>query len=213
MPKIPKVSTVDATAKRMNAIAKKLVKARRDAFDQIGALGWPIDIYYDFSWYPELHCVDTQPSSKQKKSQGRATKLRESILEIDYALVAMNHYAETAPATSTSDKTDAIIEALDAAINAITAYLKPDADIGEKQRINGARGGRSSERLQDFSKTHKRWVEEDAELKISRPRLSQKARSIVISKAHNAHPKYGIKQVKSETVRSAIRRLDRKLLS
>jgi hypothetical protein len=198
---------MDATAKRMNAIAKQLRKTRQNACDQIAALGWPTDIYNDPAWYPELSITKPPPSPSKRKSHNRAIEIRESILEIDIALVAMNHYAETSTGMVAIDETEGIIEALEAVMNALTSLLQPDAEIGEKQRLNGARGGRNLMRLQAIHTTHGRWAVEDAKLKISNPSLSKKDRATRISKDHNAHPEFKKNPTKSETVRSALRRL------
>jgi hypothetical protein len=194
---------MDATAKRMNAIAEKLRKTHKRACEQIAKLGWPTDIYNDPAWYPKLSTAKLRSLSKR---ESRAIEIRESILEIDIALVAMNHYAETFPAMVATDETEAIIEALEAVMNALTLLLQSDAKIGEKQRLNGERGGRNLMRLQAVHATHMRWAEEDEKLKISNPRLSKKDRATRISKDHNAHPDFKKKPTKPETVRSALRR-------
>ncbi len=201
-----KASQIDATVERINFIASGLRHLRQDACEQIVKLGWPDNIYSDPAWYPGLPFFRPLTSSKKKKLQSRAERLRKSIVEIDSALVAMNHYAETSPLASPSNEIDASIDALAACVAAITAFFHTDADIGQKQRLSGARGGNSFRRQLPIRATHSRWVQEDAALKISNPRLSKTARSTLISNKHNAHSDHRTKPTTAETVRSAIRR-------
>jgi hypothetical protein len=202
-------TALDATAALMNQLARRLGNTRRKALEQIKALGWPVDIYHDIAWYPDLPSRDEKVtrSRNMPKKAARAGRMRDSILEIDVALAALNHFAETNVSVSPSSQPDAIVEALEASINAIEALLTSDADIGRRQREHGSGGGWTKDREKTQQATYKAWVEEDDRLQTKNPRLTKSARAKRIAEIHNARPENSDRHVNWETVRSALRRL------
>lgn len=202
-------TTLDATTSLMNQLARRLGDTRSKALEQIKALGWPTDIYHDVAWYPDLRARDGKVvrSSKSPKKAAPAERMRDSIFEIDVALAALNHFAETTVSNPDSNDPDAVVEALAASINAIEALLAPDADIGRRQREHGIGGGWTEERRRAQHATYKAWIEEDDRLQAKNSRLTKSDRAKLIAEIHNTRPENKDRQVSWETVRSALRRL------
>lgn len=193
----------------MNQLARRLGDTRSNAQAQIKALGWPVDIYHDVAWYPDLPALDGKVlrSSKNPKKAARAERMRDSIFEIDVALAALNHFAETTVFDPKHGDPDAIIEALEASINAIEALLAPDADVGRRQREHGIGGGWTEVRRRAHEATLRGWAKEDNRLRAEKPHLNISARARHIADDHNRRPENRHKPVSWETVRSALRRL------
>lgn len=192
----------DLTSTRMNEIAQKLRETRTQACDEIAALGWPADIYSDPEWYQDITPLNSL-SYKRRESYDAAKLIRQSILEIDFTLVAMNHYSETYVDTEPNDEVSAVIEALDSAINAITAFFTPNAEIGRQQRFHARKSRKNLAQYQ----MHKRWAVEDKQLHIKNPSLNKSDRARKIARNQNMSRKSDEKIISWEAVRSAIRRM------
>ena len=191
----------DATSKRMNLLAEDLLEIRSKACDEIAEFGWPIDVYNDVEWYKAVGSL----GAKKEKMRPQAEMIRNSILEIDFTLAAMNHYSETYTDTSPSEEVDTLIEALDSAINAIRSFFTPNAMVGERQRLHARRGRRNSVQL----KTYQGWAVEDEQLRKKNPKLSKSDRAKQIARNQNMNSKSDERIVSWETVRSAIRRISK----
>lgn len=197
-----KTFKVDLTSTRMNEIAQKLRETRTQACDEISALGWPTDIYGDPEWYQEITPLNSL-SYKRRESYDAAKLIRQSILEIDFTLAAMNHYSETYADAEPNDEVNAVIEALDSAINAITSFFTPNAEIGKQQRFHARKSRKNLAQHQ----MHKRWASEDRQLHIKNPNLSKSDRARQIARNQNMSSKSDEKIISWEAVRSAIRRM------
>ena len=197
-----KAFKADLTSTRMNEIAKKLRETRTQACDEIAALGWPADIYSDPGWYQDITPLNSL-SYKRRESYDAAKLIRQSILEVDFTLVAMNHYSETYVDAEPNDEVSAVIEALDSAINAITAFFTPNAEIGKRQRFHARKSRKNLAQYQ----MHKRWAAEDKQLHIKNPGLSKSDRARQIARNQNMSSKSDEKIISWEAVRSAIRRM------
>lgn len=206
-----KTTSNDPTAARMNDLAKRLADTRGEAVEQIVALGWPKDVVNDWRWYEDEERKPDPPkvNSRKQKERDRAFKIRESIIEIDFALSCMNHYA--ADFGSISGEPDAIIEALEACINAIAAFYSPDAEIGKQQRRNGKAERTEKAYILARRAIHQRWTAEDGRLMAEKPHLSASGRARLIAEKHSSQQ--GEQPVTVQTVYKAIRRFKKKLVS
>lgn len=198
-----KVLGVDSTSQRMNDIAQDLLETRNKACDEIIAYGWPADIYSDPEWYVPLGSLPY----KRQKNFTKADMIRNSILEIDFTLAAMNHYSETYIETTPSDEVDAVIEALESAINAITAFFSPNAETGKRQRDRARKSRPNPKRDRKYQK----WKNEDERLKVENPHLSEAERARHISVSHNKDLQSGEKAATKESVRGVLRKLHQKV--
>jgi hypothetical protein len=115
----------------------------------------------------------------------------------------MNHYSETYVDTEPNDEVSAVIEALDSAINAITAFFTPNAEIGRQQRFHARKSRKNLAQYQ----MHKRWAVEDKQLHIKNPSLNKSDRARKIARNQNMSRKSDEKIISWEAVRSAIRRM------
>lgn len=204
----------DATSKKMNELSVRLHEMRSNAYSEIVACKCPVDIYNDLAWYPELDDVlaaqnRNHKTYKKPKHFERAKKMREAMVAIDILLISMDYYAMLDSDVAPSNQVDAIIDGLEASIEAITALFTLDADIGRRQLAYGRKATENKSHLSKVHANHLRWLEEAKELKINKPALSISAIANLICKRHNDRFKDGEKPIKSETVRSIIKYINK----
>lgn len=204
----------DATVKKMNDLSVRLHEMRSKAYGEIVACECPIDIYNDLAWYPDLDDVlaarnKSHKTYKKPTHYERAKKMREAMVEIDILLISMDHYARFDSNVVPSNEVDAIIDGLEASIDAITAFFTLDADIGRRQLAYGRKAAKNKDHLSKAHANHRRWLEEAKELKINKPGLSVNAMAIHICQRHNERLKLGENSIKSETVRSIIKYINK----